>query len=358
MDSWSRLWRWGPGRGEGGRVGSTPGVRGARRRAGLWVLGLGATLLLGVPCGVLRSLAADYREFMGCCDASAAAPVNEVLMAVASDEDNVLRLYRRDAAGPPVAAVDVSGFLGLRRREEADLEGAARLGELIFWIGSHSRNKDGKARPGRQVLFATRIQGKGGDATLRPTGEPFRGLVSALATDRGLRGVGFAGAAARAGEAAGGLNIEGLAAGPGGSLWIGFRNPLSGGRALLVPLANPLGVIAGERPRFEALRELDLGGLGIRDLARGPRGYLVVAGPAEGGGRHRLFQWTGEDRAPEEVRRAVPKGFQAEALVVDEAAGGWVDLLGDEDDRKIDGVPCSEVPVPSRRVFRGLRLGF
>jgi hypothetical protein len=33
----------------------------------------------------------------------------------------------------------------------------------------------------------------------------------------------------------GGLNIEGLAATPDGQLLIGFRNPLSEGKALLLP---------------------------------------------------------------------------------------------------------------------------
>ncbi len=88
----------------------------------------------------------------------------------------------------------------------------------------------------------------------------------------------------------GGLSIEGLAGTPEGALLIGFRNPLSGGkveedklvggRALLIPLLNPLEVIEGKTARFGDPIELDLDGYGIRSIElSNDKKFLVVAGP-------------------------------------------------------------------------------
>ena len=41
----------------------------------------------------------------------------------------------------------------------------------------------------------------------------------------------------------GGLNIEGLTSTPEGALLIGFRNPIPEGKALLIPLKNPLDLV-------------------------------------------------------------------------------------------------------------------
>jgi len=42
---------------------------------------------------------------------------------------------------------------------ECDLESAAELDGLIYWIGSHSQSKSGKTRRNRHRLFATRRVG-------------------------------------------------------------------------------------------------------------------------------------------------------------------------------------------------------
>lgn len=313
-------------------------------------------LLVGLLGGAEVQGAAD-RVYSGCCDASAAVVINADLFAAASDEDNRLRLYRREEGGPPVRSLDVTGFLGLGRREEADLEAAARVGDVIFWIGSHSRNKDGKARPGRRVFFATAIVGDGREASLRVEGRPFRGLLDALAAAPELAGLDLEGAASKPGEDPGGLNIEGLAAGPGGSLVIGFRNPVPGGMALWVPLLNPRDVVAGQPVRLGAPIHLDLGGLSMRDMAWTGDRYVLLAGPAEGGGRHRLFVWDGGAGVPQERVKAVPKGFQAEAMLLDGAGARWVDLLSDDGGDKVDGTRCEDLQDPGRRRFRALRVG-
>src|SRR2546430_9475105 len=48
-----------------------------------------------------------------------------------NDEDNILRLYSTEHGGPPLKQYDLSRFLA--QFDEADLEGAARIGNRIFW---------------------------------------------------------------------------------------------------------------------------------------------------------------------------------------------------------------------------------
>ena len=301
---------------------------------------------------------ADWKRHTGACDASAAAALTETLFATASDEDNVLRVYRRGQDGPPVAQFDLSRFLEVGRKLETDLEGAARIGDLVFWIGSHSRNEQGEPRPARHVLFATAIRGGDTAVRLEPHGRPFTGLVRAMAATPALASLALDRAADRPGEAPGGLNIEALAAGEDGALLIGFRNPVPGGRALVVPLLNPVDVLAGGPPRFGAPQTPDLGGLGIRDMARVAGGYCIVAGPAVGGGRHRLYSWSGATGVPKELRKAIPKEFQAEAIVVTETGNTTaIDLLSDDGGARVAGRRCEEIKDANLRAFRELRIG-
>ncbi len=332
---------------------STFGIGAERVGWSLWSIVAGGLLL----CPASR--ARDYRVYSGCCDGSAAAWINEAVFAASSDEQNVLRIYPRDSAGGPLAVVDLATFLGSGRRDEADLEGAARLGDLVFWIGSHSRNSDGKQRRSRHVLFATRVVGAGSTASLEPVGVPYRGLVAALEAASDLAPFDFTAAARRPPEDPGGLNIEGLSAGPDGSLWVGFRNPVPGRRALLVPILNPANVIRGETARLGAPLQLDLDGLGIRDMAKVGGRFLILGGPADGGGRHRLFLWDGSEQPPRELPGAIPKRFQAEGLVVaDRPDAAFADLLADEGNERIGDTQCKEIDDPVQRVFRALRVKF
>ncbi|MCK6501609.1 MAG: DUF3616 domain-containing protein [Nitrospira sp.] len=299
-----------------------------------------------------RVCPADNLVFTGCCDASAAVSLPGPWFATASDEDNRLRVFRRDRPGAPASTVSFSGSLGMGRGQEADIEGAAPLGALTYWIGSHSRNQDGKARPARHVLFATSVIPKDSGITLEPTGQVFRGLVAGLANDPALGEFRFQAAAALPGEAKGGLNIEGLAAGPEGALWIGFRNPVPDGLALIVPLLNPAEVIANKPARFGKPLRPDLGGLGIRDMVRSGSRLAILAGPAEGGGRHHLFLWDATTTKPRLLPGAVPKGFQAEAIITDPDTGENAMIFSDDDGEKRGGQRCEDLKDPNLRGFR------
>src|SRR5262245_40151403 len=91
--------------------------------------------------------ATTEEEFLyrGACDASAAAAIGTNWVVVATDEENRLRVYERDQGGLPIQEIDLTQHLNLDRHSpETDIEGAARLGDRIYWITSHSRNHEGK----------------------------------------------------------------------------------------------------------------------------------------------------------------------------------------------------------------------
>ena len=154
--------------------------------------------------------------------------------------------------------------------KECDLEGAAKIGDLIFWIGSHGRNKDADEKKEREVFFATKLTGVGKDAKLEIAGKVYTKLLDDLKNDPALAQFDLSKAATLAPKEQGALNIESLAA-DGGKLWIGFRNPMeTKRRGVDGSTTQPQG---GHRERWQG-RELgepvtlNLGELGFRDIVR------------------------------------------------------------------------------------------
>lgn len=137
-----------------------------------------------------------------------------------------------------------------------------------------------------------------------------------MATSEELKAYKLADAARLAPEAPGGLNIEGLAATPDGKLLIGFRNPVPGGSALIVPIENPKDLVNGKKAKFGLPITLNLGGRGIRSIELGPgSSYLVVAGPVADSGSFVFYRWSGKTG---DAARALPhldfKNLRPEAL--------------------------------------------
>jgi len=195
--------------------------------------------------------------------------LTDQLFAVASDEDSVIRVYDRDRPGGPVRSIDLSAFLDLDPKQpESDLEGAARVGDRIYWISSHARKQSRPgARQSSNAFFATQIVTNAQTTELKMVGKPYEKLVARpysrseaeiLQAGRGVQ--------ARA-QGARALNIEGLSATPDGRLLIGFRNPIPGGKALLVPLLNPEEVVRGRPARFGEPSCWIWADNGIRDMA-------------------------------------------------------------------------------------------
>jgi hypothetical protein len=239
--------------------------------------------------------------FEGAVDGSAGADVGGGFFVGASDEKNNFRLYNAKG-GLPARKLDVGvetavkSALGLEKIKECDLEGAAKIGDLIFWIGSHGRNEAAKEKKERQVLFATKLTGVGKDAKLEIIGKVYTKLLDDLVNDPALAPFDLGKAATLAPKAEGGLNIESLAA-DGGKLWIGFRNPINAKGALLVPLLNPTEIIKkGARAKLGDPLLLNLDGLGVRDMVAWNDGFLIIAGDfvdrfAPGARPSRVFWW-------------------------------------------------------------------
>jgi hypothetical protein len=327
-----------------------------------WALGcLFVCSLLAASAKSNKAEAAQGRigteiQYQGACDASAAAALDTNLVVVASDEDSRLRVYDRDRGGPPVQVFDLVPHLRLGRgSSETDLEGAARVGDRIYWVTSHARNKDGEMRPNRHRFFAVDFRQSNGRLEMVVSGQPYAGLASDLANTPHLRQFDFAGAARRQPKAPGALNIEGLCANGAGQLLIGFRNPVPGGQALLIPLTNPDQVIAGQRAKFGEPILLDLDGLGIRDIVFYQDKYIVVAGPFDGGGREKLFSWSGSATRPKLFKQVKLKQLNPEAVAVypDKALSEF-QLFCDDSSQRIGKKDCADLKDPMAKLFRSV----
>lgn len=265
------------------------------------------------------------RFHTGTSDASTAIAVDSNYMFVATDENEKLGLYDRKNSGLPLALFDMQGSLGLTQTDndtgllrEVDIEAAARSGNRIFWLASHSNAANGNQRPNRRRLFATDISGTGASATLTYVGR-YEGLrTDMIAWDTSNahgKGANFYGLAASTTtgvipESAdgSGFNIEGLEFAPDGTtLYVAFRAPIAPAaartKALIIPVTNAAALVsanpAAGPATFGAPIELDLGGRGIRELRKNAANeYVISAGPAADAtgvppADFRLYTWTG-----------------------------------------------------------------
>ncbi|MBT3791621.1 MAG: DUF3616 domain-containing protein [Rhodospirillales bacterium] len=306
------------------------------------VLAMFLVVVLLCPGALLASSVMKQGEYHEICDASAAIAMGMDHFVVANDEENTLRVYKRGVV-KSVLAYNLDDFAKANhKRPEMDLEGAARIGNRAYWITSHGANKNGKDRPGRHRFFATNLGFKDGHPVITPQGQVYVDLLDDLAAEPRLKKYDLAYAAQIAPKDHGGLNIEGLAASKDGGLLIGFRNPLPGGKALVVALKNPDGIIFGKKPIIGAVRELSLGGLGIRSMDRVGDTLWIIAGPRDGGEKSRLF--TLKDGF-DPIDSGVDFGdLNPEALYVTKAGiGAGIQVLSDDGTRRIDGSKCKSI---------------
>src|SRR6266542_1642898 len=322
--------------------------------------------LLALWCGGLSGLAAvgcaaslsDPITYQGMCDASAAVSLTTNLFIVANDEDNILRVYRRHPGGLPILSVDFNAFLRVAGKStETDLEGAARIGDRIYWISSHGRNAKGRSSPNRHRFFATTVAVTNDQVEVKPLGRPYTSLLRDLTRDPRLAEFHLAFAARLAPKLPGGLNIEGLSATPDGHLLLGFRNPIPRGLALVVPLLNPADLIEGNPAKFGKPILLDLGGLGVRSMGLGDDKYLIIAGPYVTDGESRLYDWDGRSPTPKMLSGIRLPGFNPEGLAFYHEGGrSEFFLVSDDGTLKIGGVDCKRLKDPTRRQFHGYSL--
>jgi hypothetical protein len=295
----------------------------------------------------------------GMCDASAAVHVESSLFIVANDEDNTLRVYKRDELGGPVYSQDISSFLQIDKdHPEADIEGATLIWNRIYWITSHGANKEGKERINRRRFFATDIESNGNNINLKPVGTPFLDLIQTIKDSAELKGYHLGKAAKEAPESKDGLNIEGLTRTPKGHLLISFRNPIPNGKALLIPLENPQDVInKNKKPQLDKPILLDLGGLGIRSIeySDAKKSYFIIAGPYDDTGGFQLYQWSGNSsEAPTLIKKVDFQGLHPEALIVYPTEKSRIQVLSDDGSEPINGIACKDLTKHQDQGFRSI----
>jgi hypothetical protein len=315
------------------------------------------------------SLAQAEERYQSMCDASAAVSLGGGHFAVADDESDILMVYRR-GVNQPVGELKLTRYLNPNDRRagaksvEIDIEGAATVGDRIYWISSHGRKKDGSIDPQRWRFFATDIDRRAPTPSLMPSlGKPYKSLVVDMAADSRLAFL--KDAAELKPEAKGGFNIEGLAATPDGGMLIGFRNPQVKGAAVILPMLNPASMVdAGAKPKFDDPIFLDLGGRGIRSLELVGNQYLIVAGPYGDASTSKampafvLYRWSGKpQQAPEMVRSLDFGSFRAESVFFDADANDLY-LLSDDGTEQVDGRDCKDKKVLEKdKFFRGRAMG-
>jgi hypothetical protein len=295
-------------------------------------------------------------KHFGMCDASAAIPLSSTLFVVANDEDNILRVYKRDESGEPVASQDLSSFLQIDPdNPEADIEAATRIGNRIYWITSHGANKNGHYRPNRHRFFATDIDSNG---NLKPVGVPFSDLVQTLDDFADLKDYHLGEAAKKTPKSEGALNIEGLTSTTEGKLLIGFRNPIPNGKALLVPLENSQEVIDGDKkPMLGKPILLDLDGLGIRSIEYSTvkNTYFIIAGAYDASNSFQLYQWSGDAAdVPVRVNGIDFRGLNPEELLIYPEEKDHIQILSDDGSKKLNGQTCKDLENANDKNFRSV----
>jgi hypothetical protein len=292
-------------------------------------------------------------QFYGACDASAAVALSDNTFVVANDEDNVLRVYPMKDNSRPLRTFDLTRDLAVTAKHpEVDLEAGAWCGEYVYWISSHGRNSEGKSRPNRHRLFATSFTTSGDKIEMKLVGRPCSSLLSHLIAEPRFASFRLEECSKRAPKDPDALNIEGLCATAEKHLLIGFRNPVPGGKALLIPLLNPGKIIRGESPKFGDALLLDLKGLGIRDMTFHQGHYYIIAGSISGDGSSQLYSTPDLKTPPEVVQGGDFGSANPEAICArSDKPGAPFHILMDNGSKLVDGTRCKDVKDPAARSF-------
>lgn len=260
-------------------------------------------------------------QYEGTSHVSAAVAIDRRMFIAASRNDNVLRVYRASGPSGPVASFDVSDYLAVDASVPVTITGAARVGDRVYWITSHSRDGEGRIRPERYRFFATTVATKGGQVTIEPVGKPSKTLVHGMVERHTIRTLRLDKATRfdveleederrRLTASREGLSIEALCASGNAEVLIAFGSPrplrVTTGtpHALVVPVDNAPEVIErGEAPIFGEGMLWDLEGLGVVSFEYSElhRAYFVIAAPHDSNGASVLYRWSGMKAHPPEV---------------------------------------------------------
>jgi hypothetical protein len=312
---------------------------------------------------------ASDRYYAGAGNASSAIDVGGGYMVAADDESNVLRLYHERNSGEPVKTFDFTKLLPVGTGE-IDIESSARAGNTLYWMGSLSNSKKGKAEPDRDIVFAATLSGSGASSELTYLGSYMHLREDLISWDEANGNpLGFKGSTEEgvASNETGGFNAEGLefAAGSTSAAYVAFRAPQEPpndrSKALLVPVTNFSSLVTAGNPgstkaTFGEALQWSFGGLGIREIRKNADNeYLVIAGtPDDSNSSFGLYKWDGNP-ADQPVLTSTPLSTVAEGAWEDIVAvpdplvsGSTVELLEDNGDSNwyADGL-TSKTGMPS-----------
>jgi hypothetical protein len=290
-------------------------------------------------------------KYTGTCDGSGGVALDAQHFLDLNDEEQQVRIYTRGMNAGATQSVDISTGIGLVASDEADFEDAARVGNRIYAIGSHGRDKDGKLAPARRRFFALDVNGMsvvGYSSTLladmidaaRWT-KPDNAIITLLQnasklgtnTDPDLA------------PEVNGVNIEGLGQLPPNRLVIGFRNPLSAGKTILLTLTNADAMFTGARAQIGEAFVLDLGGAGVRSMVWSDTHHalLILAGL-------RIYKWDGVGQPVMAATLTAPTNTAPEALISYPNTLD-VQVLFDQGDLIIGADTCKKAAAGQRYFF-------
>jgi hypothetical protein len=122
-------------------------------------------------------------------------------------------------------------------------------------------------------------------------------------------------------------------------------------------LLNPNEVIDGNPARFGTATQLDLGGLGIRDIAYYDGTYIISAGAYHGGGPFRFYRWAGIGSLPQPIPTDDLGDYHPEAIIIYPDWGlREIQILSDDGKRVVNGVSNRDLSM-RQRTFRSFFLG-
>ncbi len=330
------------------------------------------------------------RFHTGASDASTAQPLDANYLLVGDDENQVLRLFSRSNSGAALVEFNLTPFLDLRdfyddgTPREVDLEGSTRVGNRVFWLGSHSHSRDAEPVTNRARVFGTDVTFAGTNSTVNFAGRYDYLKIDLLnwdATNGHGKGANYYGLTDSSAPGidpksldGSGFNFEGLTMAPGSTniAYLAFRAPLvppnSRVHALIIPVTNFTTLAVCNSPvagvaRFGAPIELNLGGRGLRSLEGSGTNFLIVAGPpglASGipPSDFRLFTWNGQSNGVPQERAAALTNLLPEAIVelppAPWTSNSSVQLISDNGIAIYygDGVEAKFLPIPQHKKFR------
>ncbi len=308
----------------------------------------------------IRGFTTDYvmqhtAYFSGSCDGSGGVALDEKHLAVVNDETSHLLIYQRHNPGGPVQSINIRKALELKKKEEGDLEGLAMMGDYLFVLGSHSRDRDGKKQKERRKLLALRLLSSEGEFVLKPVGDVYEDLLDDIEDHGAFGDLDLKQSAKESGDDPGGFNIEGLCSGADGVLWLCFRGPRIGTQALLIPITNPMDVVAGARPRFGKHQLLDLQGRTIRGADNFGGQILFVADSDNEGPGPAIFLWDEAGNDVTQLRTPELRSLDPESVILFPDTGlQEILILSDDGGRRLMGKDCKDWEDKSDKRFRSV----